>query len=64
MLSSLMRNLRWKLSNLLRLGKRRWIVSWSMVFVWIKAFEYCLEEWMNIIGNQGIKALTCMVSRS
>ena len=39
-LSSRIRNLRWKLRSLLRLGNRRWMVSWSIKLDCERALEY------------------------
>jgi hypothetical protein len=44
-----MRNLRWKLRSLLRLGKRRWIVSWSIILFCDKAVEYF---WRVVVSKQ------------
>lgn len=55
-LSSRMRNLRWKLRSLLRLGNRRWMVSWSIRLDWERALEYfyvfpCWRE--NKVAEKG-----------
>jgi hypothetical protein len=66
-LSSRMRYFRWKLRSLLRLGNRRWMVSWSIRLDCERALEYFyvyIHVGDKIKKAVKRKAPTCIISRS